>query len=175
MAINLNKREKYSIYAASGFICLFILIQFVIFPFLDKSERLKRTLQAKTKSLGEIILLKTEYETIKKNFELSKISVATREKGFSLFSFLDTLAGETGIKDQITYMKPSTSAQKNSPYKISLVEMKLQAITLEQLIAYLHRVETSENMVNVKRISITKTTSPEGFINTVLKVETIES
>ena len=175
MAIKLNKREKYSIYAASGFICLFILIQFIVFPFLDKRDRLKRTLQAKTKIYQEILALQSEYEAIQKNAEISRVRFARREKGFSLFSFLDTLAGETGIKDQITYMKPSTSTQKNSQYKISLVEMKLQTITLEQLTEYLHMVETSENMVNVKRISITKATSPEGFINAVFKVETIES
>jgi general secretion pathway protein M len=72
-------------------------------------------------------------------------------------------------------MKPSTTVQKNSSYKISQVEMKLQSITLQQLTAYLHMVETSKNMVNIKRLSISKTGKQEDYINAVLQVETFES
>ena len=71
-------------------------------------------------------------------------------------------------------MKPSTSVQKDSPYKISQVEMKLQSLTLEQLTTYLHMIETSKNMVYIKRLSILKTGKQEGFIDAVIQVETVE-
>jgi len=175
MAIKLNKRERFAVYIALASIGIFVLIQFVVFPYLDKRDRLQRTLQTKNETLQEMLLLKSEYETLQKKTELSKVGFAKREKGFTLFSFLDRLAGETGIKKNITYMKPSTTSQKNSPYKISLIEMKLQAITTEQLGMYLYRVETSRNMVSVRGLSISKTSKPEGFINAVLKFETIET
>ena len=174
MAKKLTRREKYSIYAASSVICLFVLIHFIVFPTVGKRDRLKRTLQVKTKILEEMITLKSEYDAINKKTDLSKVHFAGREKGFTLFSFLDKLTGEAGIKDHITYMKPSTSVQKNSPYKISQVEMKLQGLTLQQLTSYLHMVETSKNMVRIKRLSISKTGKQEGFIDAVLQVETSE-
>ena len=71
-------------------------------------------------------------------------------------------------------MKPSTSVQKGSLYKISQVEMKLQSLTLEQLTTYLHMIETSKNMVYIKRLSILKTSKPEGFIDAVIQVEAVE-
>jgi general secretion pathway protein M len=174
MAIKLSKREKYSIYLIVGFICLFVFFQFILFPFIDERDRLKRTIKVKTKILKEMIVLKSEYDMIKKKSGLSKNLIAKRKKGFTLFSFLDKNTGEAGIKDHISYMKPSSSVQKNSKYKISLVEMKLQAITLEQLTTYLYKIETSKNNVFIKRISITKTGKQEQFINAVLHVETIE-
>jgi len=174
MAIKLSKREKYSIYLIAGFICLFVFFQFILFPFIDERDRLKRTIKVKTKILKEMIVLKSEYDMIKKKSDLSKNLIAMRKKGFTLFSFLDKNTGEAGIKDHISYMKPSSSVQKNSKYKISLVEMKLQAITLEQLTTYLYKIETSKNNVFIKRISITKTGKQEQFINAVLHVETIE-
>jgi general secretion pathway protein M len=82
--------------------------------------------------------------------------------------------GEAGIKDKITYMKPSSSVLKNSPYKTSIVEMKLQSVTLAELADYLYRVETSENFVSVKRISISKLGKQEASVNAVLQVETLE-
>jgi len=118
--------------------------------------------------------LKSEYNTIKKRTELSKLRFEKREKGFTLFSFLDKLTGKAGIKNHVIYMKPSTSVQKNSPFKISQVEMKLQGLTLKQLTSYLHMVETSKNLANIKRLSISKTGKQEGFIDAVLQVETAE-
>jgi general secretion pathway protein M len=174
MKAKLNKREKYAIGAAAAFIGLFIIIQFVLFPMIEKRDRLRRLIDVKTKTIEEMLALKSEYDTIVAHINFSKSRLAKRRKGFALFSFLDELAGETGIKNKIKYMKPSSTAQKDGPLKLSLVEMKLEAVTLKQLTAYLYRVETSENTVFVKRIAISKADKPPGTIDAVLQVETYE-
>jgi general secretion pathway protein M len=84
------------------------------------------------------------------------------------------MAGEAGIRNNISSMKPSTRVQKDSRYKISRVEMKLDAITLKQLANYLHGVETSENMVDIRRISISKKDKKQGLLTAVLQVETVD-
>ena len=174
MIKNMTKREKYAIYALSGAILLFILIQFIVFPSIDKRKRLKRTLQVKEDALLEMIALKSDYDAIEKRTNLAKERFENREKGFTLFSFLDSLTGKARIKEYVTYMKPSTTVQKDNPYKISQVEMKLKGLTLEQLTTFLHMVETSKNVVYVKRLSISKTGEQESFVDVVLQVETVE-
>ena len=174
MKANLNKREKYAIGSAAALICLFIIIQFVLFPMIDKRDRLRRLIDIETKTIEEMIVLKSEYDTVVKNINFSKNRLAKRKKGFTLFSYLDELAGETGIKNKIKYMKPSRTSQKDGSVILSLVEMKLEAVTLKQLTAYLYRVETSENTVLVKRIAISKADKPPGSIDAVLQVETYE-
>ena len=174
MVKKLTRREQYSLYATAGIVCVFIVMQFMVLPVFDKQDRLKRTLKVKTEILQHMIALKSEHDAIIQRTDLSKVHFENREKGFTLFSFLDRLSGKAGIKDRITYMKPSTTVQKNSPYKTSRVEMKLRGLTLQQLTAYLHVVETSKNMVIVKRLSISKTGKQEGFIDAVLQVETSE-
>ncbi|MBW2556557.1 MAG: hypothetical protein JRE07_06575, partial [Deltaproteobacteria bacterium] len=133
-----------------------------------------RALQVKAESLEEMIALKSEYSAINQSANLSRMRLENRKKDFTLFSFLDRLTGVAGIKERVTYMKPSTSVQKDSPYKISQVEMKLQSLTLEQLTTYLHMIETSKNMVYIKRLSILKTGKQEGFIDAVIQVEAVE-
>jgi len=174
MVKKLTKREKYAIYALSGAIILFILFQFIVFPSIDKRKRLKRTLQIKEDILLEMKTLKSDYDAIEKRTSLAKVRFENREKGFTLFSFLDGLTGKARIKEYVTYMKPSTTVQKNNSYKISQVEMKFKGLTLQQLTNYLYMVETSKNMVNIKRLSISKTGKQEGFIDAVLQVETVE-
>jgi len=174
MLKKLTKREKYAIYALSGAILLFFLFQFIVFPSIDKRKRLKRALQIKEDILLEMMTLKSDYDAIEKRTSLAKVRFENREKGFTLFSFLDRLTGKARIKEYVTYMKPSTTVQKNNSYKISQVEMKFKGLTLQQLTTYLHMVETSKNMVNIKRLSISKTGKQEGFIDAVLQVETVE-
>ena len=175
MPKKLSKREKYSLYLAAGFIVLFVTIQFIVFPVIDKKKQHKRALQVKMGTLNEMLLLKSKYDTIIKKSAMAQALFDQREKGFTLFSFLDKLAGEAGLKDKIVYMKPSTSMQKDTKYKTSTVEMKLQAINLNQLTTYLFYIETSKNMVFIKRVSISKTDKDLGLINAVLNVETSET
>jgi general secretion pathway protein M len=170
----LNKREKLAIISAATCICLFIVIQFIFFPIFDKRERLQRSLAGARSALNEMVLLKAEYQAISQQAERAKARISQRDKQFTLFSFLDDLAGQTGLKDHIVYMKPSTSVRKNSPLQLSSVEMKLREVSLEQLTSFLYRVEMSKNMVTVKRLSISKEEKQEGVVDSILQVETFQ-
>jgi general secretion pathway protein M len=171
---NLNKRERYGVMLAAGAIGIFLIAVFVVEPFFSRIANMKNSLQTKAGMLAEMQRMQSEYTALTQQAKISTSRFKRRQKGFTLFSFLDRLAGESGIKDQISYMKPSKTVQKNSPYKISRVEMKLEAITLEQLTNYLHGVETSQNMVNIKKISISKKDKTQGLLTAVLQVETVE-
>jgi hypothetical protein len=52
--------------------------------------------------------------------------------------------------------------------------MKLESISLEELVTYLYKTEISKNLVNIKRISISKTGTEGEFLNAILHVETFE-
>ena len=71
-------------------------------------------------------------------------------------------------------MKPTKTAQKNSAYRLSRVDMKLDSIGLEQLVNYLYAVETSENIVEIKKLTITKKDKKQGLISVIMQVEAIE-
>ncbi|MEW6673903.1 MAG: hypothetical protein AB1427_19590 [Thermodesulfobacteriota bacterium] len=174
MKATLNKREKYAIGAAAALICLFISVQFIFVPMLDKRDRLRRLIDVKQKTIEELLTLKSEYDAVVARNNFSKSRLSKRQKGFTLFSFLDELAGEIGIKNKIKYMKPSSTPQKDGSTKLSLVEMKIEAVALKELTAYLYRVETSENIVFVRRMALSKADKPPGAIDAVLQVETYE-
>jgi general secretion pathway protein M len=53
--------------------------------------------------------------------------------------------------------------------------MKIDGVTLEQLTNYLYGIETSKNMVIVKKLSISKKEKNEGLVNVILQVETVEA
>ena len=174
MAINLNKREKISVAAAVAAVVIFLVMQFLVFPLFDQNARLSRTISIRQQELEEIRSLQAAYRKTAKKTEQARHHLKTRKRGFTLFSFLDALAGQTGVKSHIAYMKPSTTSQKDSPYRRSMVEMKLKAITISQLLAYLHGIETSRDMISIKRLSISKGEKQSDLINSVFQVETLE-
>ena len=167
----LNKREKYAVSAAGLVVAAFIVFNLVLNPLMEKQQRLRRSVQAKESMLQELLVLTAQYESIRNRSDSVRQRYTRRQKGFTLFSFLDQLAGQVGVKDRIAYMKPSTSAAKDRPYVISMVEMKLQGVTLQQVSAYLYNVETSENDVFVRRLSISRTGKDDTRIDAVLQVE----
>ncbi|RLB98808.1 MAG: hypothetical protein DRH90_21370 [Deltaproteobacteria bacterium] len=174
IAMKLNRRERVAVMAGVGFICLFVVVKFAIFPFMDRKDRLRRSLTVNSRNLEEIRSLKAEYETLISTGEQAEKRFKKRRKSFTLLSFLVQLAGEVGIKDKMASMKPTLTQQKDSPYKISQVEMKLKGLSLEQITQYLYKIETSKNMVSIKRISLTKSDDKQGILNVVLQVETLE-
>lgn len=174
MALKLSKRDRYALFLGAGVVFLFVLVQFLVLPVMEKQKRLHRILAAKTESLAKMQALKAEYDSALKKAAVSKERFVQRAKDFTLFSFLDALAGETGLKDKIIYMKPSTILAKDKSHKTSVVEMKLQGIDLKQLSTYLYRIETSRNMVFIKRLSISKSDKEKSVISAILNAETYE-
>lgn len=171
--IKLAKRERYLVSLAAFSVAVFLLFQFLIFPFFERRERIQRGIKAKEEDLVEILKLAAEYQRYTKSNQEIAQSLSRRAKGFTLFSFLERSADEAGVKDHIKYMKPSTS-KGTGLYKESLVEMEVDQISLSQLANYLHRIESSENFIKIKRISIKENQRESGYIDAVMQVLTFQ-
>jgi general secretion pathway protein M len=173
--INLNQREKIIVYGAGLLIAAFILVQLIIVPVFERRDELQRKLSAKQQTLSEMQELRDEYQQLQQKIAASRNQFDRRPSNFTLFSFMDRLAGQTGIKQHVSYMKPSTTVNDDTGVTLSRVEMELQGISLKDLTQYLYNVETSENMVIIKRLSISRTGRESGLIDAVLQAETVET
>jgi general secretion pathway protein M len=170
----LSKREKTVIGALLAIIGLFVLVQLIVVPLFARKDRIQSNIRAKVGMLAEMQRMQADYNRMKNDAKNAEARFGNREQGFTLFSFLDKLAGQIGVKDRVSYMKPSKIAQKDSPYTLSRVEMKLEGISLEQLTKYIHGIETSSNIVSIQKMSISKKDNDQGLLSAVLQVETIE-
>jgi general secretion pathway protein M len=173
MIMRLARREKYLVSAAASSVAIFLLLQFLIFPFFETRRRLQRSVSAKEEGLKEILRLSSDYLSHRERTQGVQEVLARRDKGFALFSFLEKSAGDAGVKAHIKYMKPSVSTGPG-PYKESLVEMKLEAITLQQLISYLYGIESPDDAVSIKRLSIDENRRKSGSLDAILQVLTFQ-
>lgn len=169
--IKLTRREKYYVSVGVALVIAFLFFQFVMFPFLGAKGKIKRSIQAKEKTLKEILSLSSEYRALKAGSRDIQKALAGRPKSFTLFSFLEKQAGRARIKPNIKYMRPSTSPS-TGPYSESSVEMKLEKITLKQLVEYLYLVESPKHVVKIKRISVKQSKGSPEYLTALIQVIT---
>lgn len=169
--MQLAKREKYLIALAVIVVVAALLIQLVLVPFWDKREQFRNSVTVKQNNLQQMAGLRQEYLLLQQGSDTLAQSLKSRPENFTLFSFLEKAAGSAGVKEKIKYMKPSAATGKG-PFKESLVEMKLERITLGQLVDYLKLIESPEKLVRIKRLSIQSNKKQTEYLDAILQVLT---
>jgi general secretion pathway protein M len=169
----LEKREKYILLFGVFFVIGFIVLQAMVLPYVDARQTMTRSLSRNESELVDIQLLRQEYLELKSRQGDIEKRLTARTPGFSLFSFLEEQAAATKVKNSVTYMKPSAN-EIDEGFNESIVEMKMERVTLDQLVAFLVKIESEEKIVSIQRISIQENGEEEGLLDTVLSIKTFE-
>lgn len=165
----LAAKDRRALIIGISVLALFLLVQFVFFPLLDKRKRLNRGISTREKGLVEMQEMQSRYSQLSRQSNTLEQRLSKRPREFGLFSFLEKMAAEAEVKDNIAYMKPSDATGEGGLQQI-MVEMKLKGVNLKQLVAFLELVESPENIVELKRISIQENKKQEGTLDVIMQV-----
>lgn len=169
----ISRRDRLFLWVGAVGVVLFVVIQFAVFPLIDNRTRLRRGIAEREKALIEMKELQVRYRELHSQANSLVDQLGSRNAGFSLFAFLEQNATKTDVKKNIAYMKPSELAD-DGPFKEVYVEMKLQAITLKQLVDFLQLVESPENIVALKRLSIQENKKETDTLDVILQVVSLD-
>lgn len=175
LPLNINRREQMFIMAGAGFILVFLVFLLLIEPVFQKRARLLDKITQKQQSLVEMRMMRSEYQALESRSREVQQLYSERPEDFTLFSFMDRLAGETGIKDNISYMKPGSTQDQASGASIASVELKLEDVTMKELTSYLYHVETSKSMVRIEKLSISGDGEENRLLTVVMQAKTLET
>lgn len=171
--MQLGTRDKIALAVGAGSLLVFVFFQFLLFPLLDKRDRVTKGLGTREKAVVAMREMKVRYgELSAKNVGIASM-LEKRPQGFSLFSFLEQGAANSQVKEKIAYMKPSEDSG-NELLEQSLVEMKLQAISLQQLVDFLQEVESIDNLVALQRVSIQENKKEKETLDVTLQVISVD-
>ena len=171
---NLLEREKNILIAGIIFVVLFLGFQLGIAPVFEKRDNLNRILVDKQKSLKEMQVLQQQYSSLSNKFDVNAQSLTQRSANFTLFSFLDSLVQQSGIKENVAYMKPSTKKLEKSQYMLSIVKVKLQGVYLKEFIDFLYRIESSKNGVYITSLSLSKSGKDKLLLDVIIENQTLK-
>ena len=171
MAAKLSQNDRRALAVCAAALLLFGLAQFVVFPLLDSRKRLIRGIASREKAVAEMRTLQAEISQFSRQSSSLSERAARLPAAFSLFSFLEQKGEEAKVKDNILYIKPSDTVSGEGGLEQVAVEMKLQAVPLDRLVALLERIESPEHLVGIERISLLgNKKKDQGGLDAVMRV-----
>lgn len=171
--IALSGREKLVVMLGAAFAVVFFGYQLVVAPVFENRRTLTQVLQHKQAALDEMVLLQQQYAGVSSSFDTRAQALADREKGFSLFAFLDSQAQHSGVKTNVAYMQPFSKEMENASYTLETVKFKLAEVYLKELVDFLHRIESSDNGVAITALSLNKTGADKDKLDAVIEAQTL--
>ncbi len=170
---NLSIRERNYLMAGAVLLILFGIIQFVYLPALDKRAHLKQVLTSENMGLIKMRGMQKQFISLSRDINSHKTMIQYRDKGFTLFSFLDRQAEKSRVKGHIEYMKPFSQPLGDTPYTLSKVKLKLKSVYLMEMINFLETVETSKNGIQITSLSLSKSGKKKDLLDAVIETQAL--
>jgi hypothetical protein len=171
--MRIHRRETALLLLGGAFVISFLYYMIVISPAISKQKSLKKRIERKQSDLSGMIKQRARWQKFKFNRAEIEKKLKARGKAFSLLSFLEGISREVGINDNIQYMKPLSIHVESASMKPAGIEMYLDNINMEQLVALLYKIECSGKLLNVRRIRIQRTSTRKSqALKVTLQVNT---
>lgn len=164
----LRKREKVMVGAGSLLVIIIIMYALIISPFSKRIVRLEELIDAEKVALREMMILKEQY--LQAQDRVKKIKPLPPK--FSFLSHLETLARQSNVK--IDSIRPG-STETTASYKETLIDVKIERITLDQLVEFLYKIEISGDYpLKVKKIHIKPTYKNPQYLEVSFQILSIQ-
>jgi len=153
MLKNITPRERMMLAAVIAVLAVTFAWLGVYEPLVADRQTLKRKIAAKKRELGEVEALALKVIGIKERFARLGEKIKDGQNNASAVSSMEALASSAGIGGNIVSMSPIPSVEIEG-YKESVVDMKMEKVSLVQLKTFLESMMRSPGVMRVKRISI---------------------
>jgi len=167
--IRLTRREKLLAIALAILVVGLVLFTFAVKPAIERTETLRRVISEKQDELQKVRAGSSEYIFLRDNLDNLRTKVASQEKGFELLPFLESLIREHGLAKKVATMKQQV-LQLGPSHSETIVEVRLENLTLKQLVDFLRKVESSEVLARTKSLYIKKNLTNTDLLDSVVSI-----
>lgn len=169
----LDKKQQKLAAGAAIFVLIALILEIAVFPFLDAKAKLAKAIKTNQKKLVEINEISAELAALEAQTAAIRNTVSARGAGFTLFSYLEKKATQANVRGRIKYMNSSRGAQSAS-FEESLIDMKLEKITIKQLADFLYYAESPADFVRIKKITVNKMKESPEYLNAQLQISSFQ-
>jgi hypothetical protein len=155
---NLSQRERMLVSSAGILIGVAVIYFAFLLPVLAIGDRTADRLDAAETAYDVMTRLRTDYDDVQQRLLGIEGRIQRGSRG-NLRTTLEDLAQKSMVV--VESMEPQT-APSNDRYRETKVEVGLKGVTLPQTVAYLHQIESSDQLLTVKSLRIrTRSDKPE--------------
>lgn len=152
----LSARERLLVGLAGGAVLVVLLYTLIWEPLEEGRLTLARRINVKNDELAQMLHMRETYLDLLNQFELRQKIIEKADPKFSLFPHIEATVGQVVGREKITSMNPQNKDLAGGAYREESVELKLTAVTLEQLSDLMYKIEKSPQPLRVTRLQIKK-------------------
>ena len=141
---------------------------------MEAKEKLTKAVQVNQKKLTEINKLDAEFTLQEAAIARIKRAMSARSADFTLFAYLEKKATQANVRGRIKYMNSSRGVQSAS-FDESIIDMKLDKITIKQLTDFLYFAESPADLVKIKKITISKMKESPEYLSAQLQMSSFQT
>lgn len=127
-----------------------ILVWLLLSPYISTMQNLDRRIEGQRRNLEEVAILGQEIVQLRQ--QLAGIESEQRS-GRPLFSQVENLTKQMGVRDQLLSMRPQPDSVQDN-FRQQTVEIRLERVTLSQLVNFLHAAEHSSHGIQVRSLRV---------------------
>lgn len=168
-AARLTPRERLFLLGGGAVGLALIGYAFVVIPMRDRWEVLTRSIAQKERAVGEMTVLREEFLSLKREVQEAETRMAQTAGEPSILSYLEDLTRAHGVRRNIAHMRPQVNAL-DEQYSETVVEVRLEELTLTQAVEFLSAVEQAPRPLRVKRLQLKTRFAEPRFMDMVIHV-----
>jgi general secretion pathway protein M len=148
-----SQRERLIVSAGGAMVAAVLVFLLIIDPLMATIDKLDRQARRKTKDSQELALVAQEY--VIKQARIAKLEqrMPTPPAQFSLLAFMEEATTTAQIRDRIVGMQPQAPTVVQG-YQETAVDLRLDGISLPQLLALLVAIEQAPYDVQVHHLQM---------------------
>ena len=170
----LDAHQKKLVAGAAILVLVALILEIAVFPFWAAKTKLTKAIQVNQKKLTELSKLDAEFTLQEASMARIKSALASRGADFTLFAYLEKKATQANVRGRIKQMNSSKGIQSIS-LEESLIDMKLEKITIKQLTDFLYYVESPADLVKIKKITVNKMKESPEYLNAQLQISSFQT
>jgi hypothetical protein len=166
----LTKSQKQIVIAGLGFVAAALLVQFAVFPYFEARQKVASRSPERKPSARDP--RRGAWRPERRSEEIRRV---IERRPPDLRSFLPGKEGtSTGVKTNIKSINPLKSPPADA-YEEAAVEMRMDKLTMKQLTDFLYLVESREDLVRIRKMSVVKMKESPEYLSVLLQVFTYQA
>jgi hypothetical protein len=170
--MRLTHRELRLVIGSVVFIAAWALFVFGIKPALERIETLNRAIPEKKSELEQLNIKAGEYIVLYERLKELRTKIDLQEKTFELLPFVESLVQECGLTKNVVTMNQVVS-QLDTNYHETIVEIKMENLTIRQLVDFLWKIQSSKALVGTQSLYIKKNLTNTNLLDSTIEIRNL--
>ena len=171
--IRLARREKLLAAGLVVFIASWSLFTVAVKPALARIETLGRVIPENQRELEKLRAISKKYILLSSRLDNLHTNIASQKESIELLPFLESLIEECSLAKNLDTMKKDV-LQIDANYSETIVEVRLESLSLGELVDFLCKIESSQLRAGIKSIYIKRNMENKNLLDSVVEIHSAE-